>query len=306
MNIIYYIVFFFWYLLSLLPLRLLYVLSDLLFYPCFYLIRYRRKVVHQNLKEVFYGETEEELLHTEKQFYHFFCDYIVETIKLFSISKKEMMRRMTFGGVEEMRQAMQRENKKMCFIYLGHYCNWEYVASLSYWLEDMHCGQIYHPIYNKSFNQLFLRLRGQFGGESIAMKETLRRLIQLRKGDKPVAVGFIADQSPKWESMHHWTWFLNHDTSFFIGTERIGKQLDAAIYYLELKRVKRGYYHGELKCLSLHPNEIPDYELTDRYAACLEEQIREEPAYWLWSHKRWKRTKEEWLRRQQEENNPVH
>ena len=216
------------------------------------------------------------------------------------------MRRMTFGGVEEMRQAMQRENKKMCFIYLGHYCNWEYVASLSYWLEDMHCGQIYHPIYNKSFNQLFLRLRGQFGGESIAMKETLRRLIQLRKGDKPVVVGFIADQSPKWESMHHWTWFLNHDTSFFIGTERIGKQLDAAIYYLELKRVKRGYYHGELKCLSLHPNEIPDYELTDRYAACLEEQIREEPAYWLWSHKRWKRTKEEWLRRQQEENNPVH
>ena len=185
-------------------------------------------------------------------------------------------------------------------------CNWEYVASLSYWLEDMHCGQIYHPIYNKSFNQLFLRLRGQFGGESIAMKETLRRLIQLRKGDKPVVVGFIADQSPKWESMHHWTWFLNHDTSFFIGTERIGKQLDAAIYYLELKRVKRGYYHGELKCLSLHPNEIPDYELTDRYAACLEEQIREEPAYWLWSHKRWKRTKEEWLRRQQEENNPVH
>lgn len=99
------------------------------------------------------------------------------------------MRRMTFGGVEEMRQAMQREKKKMCFIYLGHYCNWEYVASLSYWLEDMHCGQIYHPIYNKSFNQLFLRLRGQFGGESIAMKETLRRLIQLRRGDKPVVVG---------------------------------------------------------------------------------------------------------------------
>lgn len=302
MKILYYLLFFGWYLLSLLPLRLLYVLSDLLYIPCYYLIRYRRKVVRRNLRESFPEKSAAELSRIERRFYHFFCDYVVETIKLFSISKKEMMRRMTFSGIDELRQTLQKEDKKMCFVYLGHYCNWEYVASMQYWLEEMHCGQIYHPIYNKAFNDLFLRLRGQFGGESIAMKETLRRLLKLRKGDKRVVIGFIADQSPKWESMHHWTRFLNHDTSFFIGTERIGKQLDAAICYLEVKRVRRGYYHAELKLLTTRPAELPDYELTDRYAACLEKQIEEEPAYWLWTHKRWKRTKEEWLKRQNPDN----
>lgn len=298
MKFVYHILFFLLYLLSLLPMRLLYLLSDCLFFPLFYLVKYRRKVVEKQLDECFPEKSMQERRAIERQFYHFFCDYLVEVIKLFSISKKEMMRRMKFVGIEQVREELK--DKKFCFLYLGHYCNWEYIASLSYWLPEIHCGQIYHRIYNQAFDELFLKLRGQFGGESILMKDTLRRILTLRNQEKKVMIGFIADQLPKWENMHHWTTFLNHDTSFFIGAERIAKQVDAALYYVDVERVKRGYYQVRFRLMTLHPKEFPDYELTDQYARLLEESICRQPAYWLWTHKRWKRTKEEWLKRQQE------
>lgn len=294
MKFVYYIVFASWYVLSLLPLRVLYGVSDLLYFPLFYCVKYRRRIVHKNLVNSFPEKSEKEILHIEKQFYRFFCDYVVETIKLFSMSKKEMMRRMTFGGLDEVRADLERENKKCCFLYLGHYCNWEYVASMQYWLPEIHCGQIYHPLYNKAFDRLFLKLRGQFGGDNIPMKETLRHILRLSQGEKKVMVGFIADQAPGWQAMEHWTTFLNQETAFFLGTERIGKKMDAAIYYVNIKRVKRGYYHAELELITLHPNELPQYRLTDMYSEHLEKQIREAPAYWLWTHNRWKRTKKEW------------
>ncbi|WP_302524977.1 lysophospholipid acyltransferase family protein [Phocaeicola barnesiae] len=298
MKFVYHILFFLLYLLSLLPMRLLYLLSDCLFFPLFHIVKYRRKVVEKQLDECFPEKSMQERRAIERQFYHFFCDYLVEVIKLFSISKKEMMRRMKFVGIEQVREELK--DKKFCFLYLGHYCNWEYIASLSYWLPEIHCGQIYHRIYNQAFDELFLKLRGQFGGESILMKDTLRRILTLRNQEKKVMIGFIADQLPKWENMHHWTTFLNHDTSFFIGAERIAKQVDAALYYVDVERVKRGYYQVRFRLMTLHPKEFPDYELTDQYARLLEESIRRQPAYWLWTHKRWKRTKEEWLKRQQE------
>lgn len=298
MKFVYHILFFLLYLLSLLPMRLLYLLSDCLFFPLFHIVKYRRKVVEKQLDECFPEKSMQERRAIERQFYHFFCDYLVEVIKLFSISKKEMMRRMKFVGIEQVREELK--DKKFCFLYLGHYCNWEYIASLSYWLPEIHCGQIYHRIYNQAFDELFLKLRGQFGGESILMKDTLRRILTLRNQEKKVMIGFIADQLPKWENMHHWTTFLNHDTSFFIGAERIAKQVDAALYYVDVEREKRGYYQVRFRLMTLHPKEFPDYELTDQYARLLEESICRQPAYWLWTHKRWKRTKEEWLKWKQE------
>lgn len=294
MKFVYHILFFLLYLLSLLPMRLLYLLSDGLFFPLFHVVKYRRKVVEKQLDECFPDKSMQERRAIERQFYHFFCDYLVEVIKLFSISKEEMMRRMKFVGIEQVREELK--DKKFCFLYLGHYCNWEYIASLSYWLPEIHCGQIYHRIYNQAFDDLFLKLRGQFGGESILMKDTLRRILTLRGQEKKVMIGFISDQLPKWENMNHWTTFLNHDTSFFIGAERIAKQVDAALYYVDVERVKRGYYQVTFRLMTLHPKEFPDYELTDQYARLLEKSIRHQPAYWLWTHKRWKRTKEEWVK----------
>lgn len=302
MKITYYIAYALWYLLSLLPLWLLYFVSDLLFFPTYYLARYRRKIVRQNLTGSFPEKDLKEIVRIEKRFYHFFCDYIVETIKLFSMSEEQMKRRMVFKGVDHIVSAMEKEDKNFCFVYLGHYCNWEWIASLPYWCpDDVKCGQIYHPLYNKAFDRLFLRLRNQFGGECIAMKETLRRIIEMKRAKQKCIIGFISDQAPKWNSIHHWCDFLHRETPVFIGTERIGKQVDALIYYADVKRTRRGYYLCEFKPLTHRPKEVPDYELTDRFTHLLEEMIKERPDFWLWSHKRWKRTKEEWIRRQQEE-----
>lgn len=305
MKLTYYIAFAFWYLLSLLPLCVLYIVSDFLLFPLLYhCTGYRRKIVHKNIVEAFPEKVEKEIIDIEKKFYHFLCDYMVETIKLFSMSKKQLKRRMTFGGVNAIVEAMKKEDKNFCFVYLGHYGNWEWIASLPYWCpDDVLCGQIYHPLYNKAMDQLFLRLRNQFGGECIAMKETLRRIIELKRAKQKCIIGFISDQAPKWNSIHHWCDFLHHDTPVFIGTEKIGKQVDALIYYADVSRPKRGYYHCEFKPMTHEAKKVPDFELTDRFTHLLEEMIKAAPSYWLWSHNRWKRTREEWIRRQQEGKN---
>lgn len=301
-KLTYNLVFLLWYLLSLLPLRALYCISDLLFFPMYYVIRYRREVIRNNLVRSFPEKELSEIIRIEKQFYAFFCDYLFETLKLLSISKKQLVRRMTFEGVDEMVHTMEKKNKNFCFVYLGHYCNWEWVASLPYWIpQHILCGQIYHPLRNKAFDKLFLRLRNRFGGECIPMKETLRRIIELKRAQQPTIIGFISDQSPKWNSIHHWTEFLHQDTPVFIGTEKIGKQVDAIVYMADIRRVKRGHYHCRFRLLADDMKKIPDYELTDTFTRQLETMIKENPSCWLWSHKRWKRTKEEWLRRQKEE-----
>lgn len=130
------------------------------------------------------------------------------------------------------------------------------------------------------------------------MKETLRRIIEIKRSGQKEIIGFISDQAPKWNSIHHWCNFFHRETPVFIGTERIGKQVDALIYYAEVNRIRRGYYHCEFKPMTYDVKTIPDFELTDSFIRILEQMIKEQPAYWLWSHKRWKRTKGEWLERQ--------
>ncbi len=302
MKITYYIIGGIWWLLSLLPLKILYLFSDMLYVLVHHVIGYRKKIVRKNLTNSFPEKSLDEIKQIEKGFYHFFCDYIVETIKQFSISKEEMKKRMVISGVEEMKDRMEKENKTFCFIYLGHFCNWEWIASLPYWVpNDILCAQIYHPLYNKAFDKLFLRIRNKFGGECIPMKETLRRIIELRRAQQKTIIGFISDQAPKWNSIHHFVDFLNQETPVFIGTEKIAKQVDALVYYGDVRRVKRGFYTCEFKPMTEKPvKEIPDWELTDAYAHLLEEMISRHPNFWLWSHNRWKRTKEEWLRRKAE------
>jgi len=128
MKLTYYIAFFFWYLLSLLPLRVLYVLSDVLYFPLYHLLRYRRRVVRQNLTASFPEQTQREIVRMEKEFYAWFCDYVVETLKLMTMGKEETRRRMTFGGVDRIVEDMDRTGKNFAFVYLGHYGNWEWIA----------------------------------------------------------------------------------------------------------------------------------------------------------------------------------
>ena len=298
----YKILYSFVWLVSLLPLRVLYWISDFIYVLVYYVVKYRRDVVHNNLVSALPERSKDEIKAIEKKFYAFFADYIVETLKLCTISKCEMCKRVEFVGVNEMVNELHRTDKKFGFIYLAHYGNWEWVSSMALHIHaadvNVKSGQIYHPLRNAAFDRLFLKMRGRFGGDNIAMKETLRYILRKRQKNEPAIIGFIADQAPKWSSIHHWTDFLHHNTPVFTGTEQIAKQVDALLFYCHVERPSRGHYRCTITEITDNAKSHPDFELTDAYFARLAETINQEPALWLWSHKRWKRTYEEFLERQ--------
>lgn len=294
-KILYYIVFTLWYIISLLPLRVLYVLSDVLYLVLYRIVGYRRRTVWTNIVTAFPEMTAEEHHDVERGFYHFFCDYMVESIKLLTMSEAEMKRRLVFKCAERINEVV--ESGQSCAVYLGHYCNWEWITSLPLWVTPKaQCGQIYHPLENKDFDKLFLRMRQRFGAKCIAMNNTLREMVRYRKEGQPVVIGYISDQVPMWQNIHHWCNFLHHDTPVLTGTERIARSMNHAVFYMEVSRVKRGYYEVEFKLVTREPDKMPEYAITDRYFQLLEDTIRKRPELWLWSHNRWKRTREKFNR----------
>ena len=296
MKILYYLVLAVWYLLSLLPMRVHYVISDLLFWLLYGFFGYRRKVVGENLRTSFPEKSEEERQRIERGFYRFFCDYLVESVKLMTISKEQLRRRMTFKGTEQVNEVI--ESGQSCAIYLGHLCNWEWITSLPLWVTSKaQCGQIYHPLENKDFDRLFLRSRQRMGAICIPMQDTLRKILEYRKAEQPVVIGYISDQVPFWFNIHHWVDFLHHDTPVLTGTERIVRKVNHAVFFLDVRRIRRGYYEAEIKLITREPQKMGDYEITDIYFQLLEESIRRAPEFWLWSHNRWKRTREEFNER---------
>jgi KDO2-lipid IV(A) lauroyltransferase len=260
------------------------------------MIGYRKRVVRSNLASSFPEKTEAELQQIERGFYHFFCDYLVESIKLLTISREELKRRLVFKGTETVNEVV--ESGQSCAVYLGHYCNWEWITSLPLWVTaKAQCGQIYHPIENKDFDRLFLRLRQRMGAVCIPMQDTLRKILEYRQQGQPVVIGYISDQKPHWVNIHHWVDFLHHDTPVLTGTERIARKVKHAVFYMDVRRIRRGYYEAEFRLITREPQQMPEYRLTDIYYEMLEASIRRAPEFWLWSHKRWARTREEFNER---------
>lgn len=278
-----------------LPFRVLFIISDCM-YP---LVKtfYRRSVVRENLISSFPEKSLHEIKVIERRFYHFLCDLFMEIIKGYAMSREEMMEHMVFSGLDQPREGFAN-GKDDLFCYLGHFGNWEWAASLQYWTDYCKCAQIYHPLYNKTMDKFFLDLRTKYQGECIPMKTAARTLIKRRAEGVKILCGFISDQLPKWENIHHFTPFLNHDTAVFTGGEQLGKRLDAMMYYGRVTRPRRGYYTFEFIPICHDSKDVPDFDITDRYMTLLEEDIQQYPELWLWTHKRWRRTKEEWLRRE--------
>lgn len=168
---------------------------------------------------------------------------------------------------------------------------------LQLWVgKDIACGQIYHPLENEAFDKLFLYLRNRLGAKCIPMEESIRKIVKMRQEGKPIVIGYIADQVPHWRNIHYFTDFLHHDTPVLTGTERIVRKMNHAVYYLDVQRLKRGYYQAEFKFLTDKPNECKEFEITEMYFRALEKTIQRQPPFWLWTHNRWKRTREGWLK----------
>ncbi len=294
------------YAISLLPFRLLYVLADIEYFMLYHVIRYRRGVVRRNLVTSFPDKSEQEIVQIEKRFYHWFCDYFFEAVKLLSISDAELRRRFTIINSEEVEQCF-KEGQDVAAI-LGHYCNWEWLSCVGMNLPlERETGLIYHPLRNKAFDNLFRKLRShEKHSRVIPKQDILRYVVSCKKEGIRNICGYISDQGPKWKNIHLWLPFLNHEhTPVFTGGERIMRKMNNAVFYVEMSRPKRGYYTATYKLITRTPNALEPDGITRRFFQMLEQTIRREPAYYLWSHNRWKRTKEEFDRRFQVVNGKV-
>ena len=288
-NILYFPLYLAIWLLSLLPFCILYILSDILFLLVFYVAKYRRKVVYNNMRNSFPDKTEKEVRKIEKEFYRHFCDYIVETIKLMHISDATTKKHFVMENTEVLQKAL--DEQRQVILMLGHYGNWEYIPSVTLWVnvpEGGKLGEVYRPLKNKWFDEFFLKLRSRYNTINIPKNDVLREFIKFRRDKTPVVIGFMADQTPSPINIHYWSNFLNQDTPMLTGIERIAQKLDCTLAYADVIKIKRGYYKIVYSEITQTPKEYKEFEITEIYTRMMEKTILRAPQFWLWTHKRWK------------------
>ncbi|MFC0183213.1 KDO2-lipid IV(A) lauroyltransferase [Pseudarcicella hirudinis] len=276
-------------LISRLPFRILYRISDFIFFVLFYVVKYRKKVVCENLRKSFPEKSETEIETIARDFFLNLSDIIVEVIKSLTISEKELKKRVSIEG-EEPLQKLIREGKTG-IVMSNHLCNWELVPLRSA-LSEVNSDVIYKPLKSEFFEKFMFTIRSRFGVFPVPMKMTLREVV--RRKNIPRIIGMVADQVPGIRENAYWTDFLNQDTDFFMGSERIARSNNYPVFYGELSRKKRGFYHLKYHTLIEPPyDHIPPNGITELYVRTLEKSICQYPSDWLWSHKRFKHTRPE-------------
>ena len=274
---------------SLLPLSVLYCLADGVIYPLVrYVVRYRLKVVRKNIRLSFPEKSEKERNAIINAFYHHFADILVEIIYGYRASDEEMRERVVFENLELLEELARK--KQGVIAYLGHMCNWEWIADVGKQYVDKSIVEynVYRKQKNVRADKAMLLLRSKRGGECVEKNVLLRKLVQLRHADHPFVIGLIADQKPSPRNAHIWTTFLNQDTSFLDGGEVLARKFDLGVVYANITSLKRGYYRIHFEVITDNPQSMPENEITLSYARLIEANICQQPERWLWTHNRWK------------------
>lgn len=249
-----------------------------------YLFSYRKSVIEKNIKRSFPEKSEKERKKIKSEFYSYFSQLLVESLKMFHFSKSEIKQRFSFRDEEQI-HTLLKQNKDVILV-LGHYGNWEWgllAASLRF---DAEMVGIYKPLSSSYWDKKIKSIRSQFGATLLSMKASGRYL--LKKGKKPRVIGIIADQTPSSDELNHWINFLNQKTPVFLGTEKLAKKLDCPVFFVHLEPKNHGYYEMSFKLITTSPKAHKDGEITRLHSQMLEHNINKKPAYWLWSHRRWK------------------
>jgi len=274
----------FLYLISLLPFWFLYGVSDVIYLLLYYIVGYRKVVVRTNLANSFPEKSAEERLKIEKQYFKYLADLLVETVKMITISEASLRKRMKPTNPELVDHYFKQG--RSIIAAAGHYCNWELAALGFSLLTEEKRIIVYKPLSNEGFNTFFNKIRGRFGAILVAMKQTLRTMISLKK-ELTFSV-LVSDQTPVRHEINYFTTFLNQPTAVFLGIEKLAKLIDAVVIFYKIDRVKRGYYTYTLVPLIEQPKQTAEYEITEAHVKFLEKIIQDNPQYWLWSHRRWK------------------
>ena len=281
----YYFIYGLLYLVSLLPFWVLYRVSDLAYIILYYITGYRKQVVMSNLTIAFPDKSDNEKKLIAKKFYKNFTDNFIEVIKLFSISPAQLQKRFTADISDLNKYYATGKNVQL---HLAHFFNWEY-ANLTLGLgSDYPVLVVYMPIANKSFNKVFHKLRTRFNAKMIAANSYLKEFKPYSK--ERFCLVFVADQNAPKAAQAYWLPFFGRLTSFVTGPEKSARLTNAVCLYIKFKKIKRGHYHGQIFEISDNPRQTAEGDITKGFVKFIEENMREQPENYLWSHRRWKYT----------------
>lgn len=277
------------WLISILPFRLLYLLSDFVYFIIYRIIKYRKKIVRKNLALALPHLTKSERDRIEKNFYKHLCDLFLEMIKTLTISKNEIDKRFKFTNLE-VYTALEKKGKSISLL-CAHYASYEWVMSMNSHITFKGYG-IYKKIANKYFDNLVHDIRSKFKAQLITTAETASTIEKNYKDGVLSLYGFASDQSPRLDKAVYWHDFMGIYTPVHVGAEMLSKRYDMNVIFLRTKKIKRGYYEGTFEIMTENIAETKRFEITNNYLALVEKQILEAPEFYLWTHKRWKHRKE--------------
>ena len=271
---------------TLLPLKILYIFSDILFLLLYYFPSYRRKVVDENLRNSFPEKSVKEIALIRKKFYRHLADIFIETLKLTHLSNKELIKRLTVSNPEFLNTLY---NSGRDLVVVGsHYNNWEWLIVCLPLYTKYKCIGVYKPLRNKLFEKFInsIRLRNDQG--LAPMNLIVRNIIDNQRKNIRALYAFAADQTPAKAEIRYYTTFLNQETPVFLGIEKIASKYDMAVVFFNFQKIRRGYYNLTVELLFERAAGLPEYKVTETHVKRLEELIRENPEYWIWTHRRWK------------------
>lgn len=277
------------WLISILPFRLFYFLSDILYVIVYYIVGYRKKTVRENLAMALPHLSDAERKIIEKKSYQHLCDMFLEMVKTLTISSEEMNKRFVITNIELIKEYEKKE--KSIMLLASHYASWEWLITLNQKISYQGIG-VYKKIANKYFDKLVRDIRSKYNTQLIVTSKTIPLISQNQKEKNLSVYGLVSDQSPKMNRIFHWDTFMGIEVPVHTGPEMLSKKYDLNVIFAKVKKVKRGYYEATLIPITDDAKSFPNFEITHRYIQEVEKQIHEAPEYYFWTHKRWKHRKD--------------
>lgn len=286
--LVFYILYPFLWIISILPFSLFYAFSDCVYFLIYRIFKYRKKTVRRNLELALPNLTRLERDIIEKKFFKHLCDMFLEMIKTMNISEKEMNKRFVFKNIEVYKEL--EEKGKSIAILASHYASYEWMISINKHMKFNGYG-IYKKIANPHFDKLVKDIRSKFKAYLITTKET-KPTIEFNKVNNILgSFGFASDQTPRLDVNNHWFTFMGIETPIHIGAEVLAKRYNMNMITLSVKKVKRGFYEATFTNPIENVNQIPDFKISEQFIQSVEAEIMQAPEYYLWTHKRWKHKK---------------
>lgn len=272
------------WLISILPYRPFYLFSDLVFFLVYHVVGYRKKVVRENLELVFPEKSAKEIHRIRKEFFKHMCDVFLEMVKTMNLSREKIKKRYRFTNVDLIQEI---EKKKSILIPCSHYANWEWNVSLNLFVKSKGFA-VYQKVANRYFDRLIRDFRSKWNTRMITTHETVKTVVRNERDTIRGIYGMVSDQSPMVEHAQYWDKFMGVTVPIYNGAEILARKLDLAVVFLKVSKVKRGYYQAEFIPITISGKETAPTEITKKFIALAEQQIKERPEHYLWSHKRWK------------------